>query len=240
MFAGSASGPSPSHSSIGRSHSSARRPSSSSGCPQGGAPDSRRAVWREVPRIVPRRNPAGATRPGRSTRACCPRWRDGEGSVSSHGGVGLPSGLWSDGNGSSSRPGNATVNGRCRASHPEVYMTTYAPRSASGNRPIPTPSEYLITNADSTDAIWEPGSYATHRLRGDPGTRDRLLSDRERPERAAVWPRLQVEFGAGSFEGSAVSPCWSAGRCQRRRPIRVPLGRVLGTGRRARLGDGGW
>ena len=41
-------------------------------------------------------------------------------------------------------------------------------------------------------------------------------SDRERPDRVAVWPRLQVEFGAGSFEGSGVSSCWSAGRCQRR------------------------
>ena len=51
-----------SHSSIGRSHSSARRPSSSSGCPQGGAPDSRRAVWREVLRIVPLSESSGAQR----------------------------------------------------------------------------------------------------------------------------------------------------------------------------------
>ena len=53
---------------------------------------------------------------------------------------------------------------------------------------------------------------------------------------AAVTGRVRVRFVRGF---GCVVP-WLAGRCQRRRPSHVPLGRVLGAGRRARLGDCGW
>ena len=87
----------------------------------------------------------------------------------------------------------------------------------------------------SSEAIWEPGSCAIHRLRGDPGPAtacSRIASDRNElplgPLTGRVRGRLVGGFGCAVWR-------W-AGRCRRRRPSRVPSGRAFGTGRRVRPG----
>jgi hypothetical protein len=72
------------------------------------------------------------------------------------------------------------------------------------------------------------------------GIPTRSPSDRERPCMSDTLTAVTVQGRARLACAFGCGARWSARRCQRRRRRRVPLGRVLGAGRRARLGDCGW
>ena len=92
----------------------------------------------------------------------------------------------------------------------------------------------------ASEAICEPGfpgfaGFGTIRGRATSWPRIRWRPDRVAQSTAATG-RVRARF-VRTF--GCVAP-WLAGRCRRRRPSHVSLGRELGTVRRVRLGDGGW